>query len=119
VGVRDHRLAVTGRRGGDPCRRRTYRPSVKLKLLIGVVLPLSIAAATTGTAPAQTAGACVVPKLFTLTQAVAGSRLAAAGCRVGPVTFERPRGHRPRVVGQVPAPGAVLPRGTRVSLLVA
>ena len=62
--------------------------------------------------------ACVVPRVFALSPSAAEARLAAAGCRLGLLTHQHSHARVTRVTGQVPAPGAVLPRQTRISLVV-
>ena len=69
-------------------------------------------------ATAQTPSGCIVPRLYALTLPAAEARLTAAGCRLGGIAFERPRARVARITGQVPAPGAMLPRRARVLLLV-
>ena len=85
--------------------------------MIGCATVVALAAggaAAAGPAP----GRCIVPRILTLTAAAAEARLAAAGCRLGPITFERPRRLRARVTGQAPAPGAVLPTRARVGFVL-
>ena len=62
-----------------------------------------------GIASAGAPRTCVVPKLFALTVPAAQVRLAASGCRLGGIAFERPHTRSGRVTSQVPAPGAILP----------
>jgi hypothetical protein len=67
----------------------------------------------------NTPGLCTVQKVRANLLPAAERRITSAGCRVGNVT----RGYskaveRGRVISQSPAPGTVLPRGARVSLLV-
>jgi beta-lactam-binding protein with PASTA domain len=91
-----------------------------VKFLLGIT-GLVVSVVLAGGAATALAGqptACVVPRLYTLTLAAAQARLVAAGCRLGGIAFERPRTRTPRITAQVPAPGAMLPRPSRVSLLV-
>ena len=111
-------LARTGRTGGDAGRDPAYRPRVKLLLLIAVVAASAAVGGGARTAAARVPSGCVVPRLFALTLPAAKARLTAAGCSLGSIAFERPRARVARVTDQVPAPGAVLRRKTRVSLLV-
>jgi beta-lactam-binding protein with PASTA domain len=86
-----------------------------------VITGLVVSAMLAGGAPTALAGsptACVVPRLYALTLAAAEARLPAAGCGLGGITLERPRTRNARITDQVPAPGAMLPRRARVSLLV-
>jgi hypothetical protein len=103
--------------GGDRRRKSTYRQQVKFLIGIAAVAASVVlcVGATTALAGSQ---ACVVPRLYALRPAAAEARLAAAGCSFGRMAFERPHANHPRVTDQVPAPGAVLPRHARVSLLV-
>ena len=87
-------------------------------LLIAAIAAGAAIGGAARTAAAPTSSRCVVPKVYALTLPTAKSRLTAAGCSLGPVAFERPRGRVARVTGQVPVPGAVLPRHTRIALLV-
>jgi beta-lactam-binding protein with PASTA domain len=91
---------------------------VKSVLLIAAIVAGAAVGGAARTAAAHTPSGCVVPRLYALTLPVAKSRLADAGCSVGAVALERPHARVARVTGQVPAPGAVLPRHTRISLLV-
>lgn len=110
--------AGTGRTGGDGGGGPAYRPQVKSVLLIAAIVAGAAVGGAARTAAAHTPSGCVVPRLYALTLPVAKSRLADAGCSVGAVALERPHARVARVTGQVPAPGAVLPRHTRISLLV-
>jgi beta-lactam-binding protein with PASTA domain len=104
--------------GGDRWRKPTYRRQVKFVLVIAAVAASVVLGAGATIALAAPQRACVVPRLYALSPAAAKTRLAAAGCSFGRMAFERPHADHPRVTDQVPAPGAVLPRHTRVSLLV-
>jgi beta-lactam-binding protein with PASTA domain len=86
-------------------------------LIVAIVVGAAVGTAAQR-ATAQTPSGCAVPRLYALTLPAAEARLTAAGCKLGGIAFERPRAHVARVTGQVPAPGAMLPRRTRVSLLV-
>jgi hypothetical protein len=108
----------TGRTDGDRRPEPSYRRHVKLILVIAAVAASTAFGGASGAALARTPSGCVVPRLFALTPAVAQARLEAAGCTLGGIAFERPHARVARVTGQVPAPGAALPRRTRVSLLV-
>jgi beta-lactam-binding protein with PASTA domain len=112
--------AGTGRTGGARGRGPAYRPQVKHVLLIfAIVVGAAVGtAAQRATAQTQTPSGCAVPRLYALTLPAAEARLTAAGCRLGGIAFERPRARVARITGQVPAPGAMLPRRARVSLLV-
>jgi beta-lactam-binding protein with PASTA domain len=91
---------------------------VKSVLLIAAIVVGAAIGGAARTAAANTPSGCVVPRLYALTLPAAKSRLADAGCSVGAVALERPHARIARVTGQVPAPGAALPRHTRISLLV-
>ncbi len=90
-----------------------------------VKLGLAVMIATIGTAlgtiataaPAGGKSDCVTPRLFALTLPAARVRIAAAGCRLGGVSWERPRTRPFRVTDQVPPPGAILPARGRVFLI--
>jgi len=90
---------------------------VKLLLAIAVVAAFAALSRGADTAVARVPTTCVVPRVFGFMPSAAEVRLAAAGCSLGGIAFERPHPRVARVTGQVPAPGAVLPRRTRVSLL--
>ena len=85
---------------------------------IFVVAASAALSGAAGTAVAGGPSVCVVPRVFALTLSAAEVRLTAAGCTLGRIAFERPHARVARVTGQLPAPGAVLPRQTRVSILV-
>jgi len=91
-----------------------------VKLGLAVIIATLVTAlgtiATAASAPARSG--CIEPRLFALTVPVARLRLAAAGCRFGGISYERPRTRRPRVTDQVPPPGAILPARARVFLIV-
>jgi len=91
---------------------------VKHVLLIVAIVAGAAVGTAAQRATAQTPRGCVVPRLYAMTVPTAEARLTAAGCRLGGVAFERPRARVARITGQVPAPGAMLPRRARVSLLV-
>jgi beta-lactam-binding protein with PASTA domain len=59
-----------------------------------------------------------VPRLFALTPTAADARISASGCVLGNVDYEQAHAQVALVVGQVPAPGAVLPRGAHIELLI-
>jgi beta-lactam-binding protein with PASTA domain len=99
-------------------RASAYRPPVKNTLLIVAIVAGAAFGTAAQRATAQAPSGCVVPRLYALTLPAAKSRLTAAGCKVGAIAFERPRAHVARVTAQVPAPGAMLPRHARISLLV-
>ena len=90
-----------------------------------VKLGLAVITATVGTAlgtivtaaPTGAQGACLTPRLYTLSIPAARVRINAAGCRLGGVSFERPRTRPDRVTDQTPPPGAILPAGGRVFLV--
>lgn len=69
-------------------------------------------------APARARGGCVVPRLYALKVVAAEGLLTHAGCRLGGLSYQRPRARIARVTDQVPRPGAVLPASARVSLIV-
>ncbi len=89
-----------------------------------VMTTLAVASAAAvlgaGSAPASDASrdGCIVPPLYTLTIPAAAERVAAAGCKLGHVSYERPRTHVAKVTAQVPLPGAHLPAAAHVELLV-
>jgi beta-lactam-binding protein with PASTA domain len=87
-------------------------------LLIAAIAAGAAIGGAARTAAAHTPSGCVAPRVYALTVPAAKSRLTAAGCSLGTVAFERPRARVARITGQVPAPGAVLPRHARISLLV-
>jgi len=91
---------------------------VKLVLAIAGVAASAVVGGGADTAVARAPSRCVVPRLFALTPAAAEARLTAAGCSLGGIAFQRPHTRPARVTGQVPAPGAMLPWHTRVSLIV-
>ena len=104
--------------GGDRRRKPTYRQQVKFLVAIAAVAASIVLCVGATIALAASQAACVVPRLYALKPAAAMARLAAAGCSFGRLAFERPHANHPRVTGQVPAPGAVLPPHARVSILV-
>jgi len=110
--------ARTDRTGGDGWGGHAYRPQVKSMFLIAAIVVGAAVGGAARTAAAHTPSGCVVPRLYALTLPAAKSRLAAAGCGLGAVALERPHARVARVTGQVPAPGAVLPRHARISLLI-
>jgi beta-lactam-binding protein with PASTA domain len=110
--------AGTDRTGGDGWGGHAYRPQVKSMFLIAAIVVGAAVGGAARTAAAHTSSGCVVPRVYALTLPAAKSRLNAAGCSVGAVALERPHARVARVTGQVPAPGAVLPRHARISLLV-
>jgi beta-lactam-binding protein with PASTA domain len=110
--------AGTGRTGGAGREGRAYRPQVKSMHLIAVVAAGAALGGAARTAAAHAPSGCVVPRLYALTLPAAKARLTNAGCSLGAVALERPHARVARVTGQVPAPGAVLPRQARISLLV-
>jgi hypothetical protein len=76
---------------------------------------------TTGTPtrPPGTASGCVVPKLRGLSLTAAKKALAAAKCKLGKRTRRaHPKVKRGRVVASKPKPGASLPAGTKVDLVI-
>jgi hypothetical protein len=88
---------------------------------LALVFITALAAALGGghaRAAARTPGTCIVPRLYTLTPAAAEAQVTRAGCDLGRIVFQRPRSGHARVTGQLPLPGATLPRRTRVVLLV-
>jgi len=89
-----------------------------VKVLAIAVSAVALAGGLTKPASVRAPHACVVPRLLALTPAAARARLGASGCRPGGLAYERPRAGSVRVTGQSPAAGAVLPRGTAVTLLV-
>ena len=104
--------------GGARRRKPTYRRQVKFLVGIAAVAASVVLGVGATLALAAPQAACVVPRLYALRPAAAEARLAAAGCSFGRMAFERPHASHRRVTDQVPAPGAVLPRHARVSLLV-
>src|ERR1022692_3849925 len=108
----------TGRTGGEPLGGSAYRARVKWSLSIAALAAVAALIGAVGAATAGGRGVCVVPRLYALTPRVAEARLTAAGCTLGGVAHERPPARTALVAGQVPAPGAVLPRRTAVALLV-
>ena len=109
--------ARTGRTGGAARGDRAYGRHVKIVLLIAAIAAGAAVGVGAQRATAQAPSGCVVPRLYALTLPAAQARLTAAGCKLGAIAFERPRTRLARVTGQVPAPGAALPRRTRISLL--
>jgi hypothetical protein len=104
--------------GGDSV---VSRPSVKLvksALPFAVVMAVAALCSSAGATVAGGTGACVMPRLLALTPEVAEARLTSAGCLPGTVSYERPLARVALVTGQVPLPGAVLPHGARVALLI-
>lgn len=104
--------------GCDRRREPTYRRQVKFVLGIAAVAASVVLGVGATIALAASQSACVVPRLYALRPAAAEARLAAAGCSLDRMAFERPHANHPRVTDQVPAPGALLPRHARVALLV-
>jgi hypothetical protein len=89
-----------------------------LTLAIAALASVAALGGAAGAATPGGRGSCVVPRLFALSPRAAQARLTAAGCALGGVAHERPYARVSLVTGQVPAPGAVLPRRTRVTLLI-
>ena len=109
----------TDRTSSEPERVAIYGRRVKLTLAFAAAAAaFTIACSPTGAAMTIGQRACVVPRLYTLTIGVARSKLAAAGCTLGTVSYQRPRIRNTRIADQVPPPGAVLPLAARVSLIV-
>ena len=78
------------------------------------VLALGVGAAASSASPL---GACVVPRLYGLDLVTARAAVTHSSCSIGGISFEGPHGRVARVTDQVPAPGAILPRHGRVSLI--
>jgi Na+/glutamate symporter len=97
-----------------------YLAQVKAILLVPVVAVLAAVVTLSGGVGAAAGGwgGCVVPRLFALTPGVAEARVTAAGCLLGGVAYTRPHAQVALFVGQVPGPGAVVPRGVSIELLV-
>jgi beta-lactam-binding protein with PASTA domain len=93
----------SARRTGDSVR------AMKPILFLATVAALAALSAEAGAAAVQAPAVCIVPRLAGSTIPAAKLRLAVAGCRLGGIALEQPRDRVARVVGQVPAPGAVLP----------
>ena len=90
---------------------------MKLGLAV-IIATIATALGTIATAsPAGGRSNCITPRLFALTLPTARLRIAAAGCRLGGISWERPRTRPFRVTDQIPPPGALLPAGGRVFLI--
>jgi PASTA domain len=63
-------------------------------------------------------GLCNVPELRRMTLRSAKQTLARVNCRVGKVTFDYSRTIKGPVIRQKPKLGAVLPRGSRVDVVI-
>ncbi|HUE28742.1 MAG TPA: PASTA domain-containing protein [Solirubrobacteraceae bacterium] len=61
---------------------------------------------------------CLAPKLVGKKLAAAKKLLAAADCKLGPVTLRKHRGRKGVVLTQNPPPGELFPEGFRVALTV-
>ena len=96
--------------------RRPRVGGVKLVLVLAAVAAASLGGLAS--APAFARGGCVVPRLYTLKVGTAQELLTRAGCKLGGISYQRPRAHIGRITVQVPPPGAMLPASARVFLIV-
>jgi beta-lactam-binding protein with PASTA domain len=87
--------------------------------LILLVLAIVVVATGASTGTAGTRKPCVVPRLYTLSISSARALITSSGCRLGGVSYQKPRRAVAAVTNQVPAPGAIVPPSSRVFLIAA
>lgn len=89
-----------------------------MRLVLALAVVIAAAGITASVAPSAARRPCVVPRLYALRLAAARTLIAASGCTLGGIAYERPRAAVARVTDQVPPPGAILPASARVYVIV-
>lgn len=89
-----------------------------MRLILACTALILVAAVSTAAAGATKRKPCVVPRVYALSIEVARTLIVGSGCRLGTISFEKPRARVVRVTDQVPPPGAILSPSARVSLIV-